>query len=86
MAAGSYKSPAQFGDNTICAGHLFGRRDACTGDSGGPLMLPIRTNGSHFPFYQIGIVSFGIGCGRPCRPGIYVNVAHYADWISKKIL
>lgn len=47
-----------FDDRTICAGFMRGGKDSCQGDSGGPLMLPIAENGS-FPFYQIGIVSWG---------------------------
>lgn len=52
--------------------------------SGGPLMLPIHENG-RFPFYQIGIVSYGIGCGRPNVPGVYANVSYYHDWIEEKL-
>lgn len=51
---------AQFSDLAICAGYLEGGKDSCGGDSGGPLMLPVHTNGK-FPFYQIGIVAYGIG-------------------------
>lgn len=74
----------QFTKEIICAGHLSGNIDSCQGDSGGPLMLPIFENGD-FPFYQIGIVSYGIGCGRENLPSAYTNVASYADWIKEKI-
>lgn len=44
----------------ICAGQSEGGKDACQGDSGGPLMLPVHEDGRHY-FYQIGIVSWGMG-------------------------
>lgn len=77
-------SDDQFSNEVICAGHLIGGRDSCQGDSGGPLMLPVHENGK-FPFYQIGIISYGIGCGVEGLPGGYSNVAHFADWIKEKL-
>lgn len=77
-------TPNQFDYAIICAGHLNGGVDSCKGDSGGPLMLPIQTDGK-FPFYQIGIVSYGAGCGRPNVPGAYTNVQNFVDWIQLKV-
>ncbi len=37
-------------------------------------------------WYQVGIVSFGIGCGRRNIPGVYTSVAAYEDWIEEVIL
>lgn len=68
----------------ICAGWTAGGMDACQGDSGGPLMLPVHENG-RFPFYQIGIVSYGDGCAKRNSPGVYTNVKQYADWILEKL-
>lgn len=65
----------------LCAGYAEGGKAACDGDTGGPMMLPVKYENGHFPFYQIGIFSHGFGCGRPNIPGIYTNVRFYVDWV-----
>ncbi|XP_072847010.2 transmembrane protease serine 12 isoform X1 [Pogona vitticeps] len=66
--------------NMVCAGSASGHVDSCQGDSGGPLTC-------YFPntrrFYLMGITSFGYGCGRPRRPGVYVRTPNYKTWIDK---
>ncbi|KAK2579335.1 hypothetical protein KPH14_008287 [Odynerus spinipes] len=62
---------------TMCAGAYEGGRDACQGDSGGPLVHQLG-NGR---WVNVGIVSWGIRCGMPGRPGIYTRVNSYLDWI-----
>lgn len=81
---GKLISEYQFGDAVLCAGNLAGGQDSCQGDSGGPLILPIFANGK-FPVYQIGIVSYGIGCARTNTPGVYTRVQHFVDWIQEKV-
>ena len=54
------------GPTGVCAEELA--KDSCQGDSGGPLFW----NGS--PRVQIGIVSYGTGCGLPKFPGVYSEV------------
>ncbi|XP_012661149.1 serine protease 41 [Otolemur garnettii] len=65
-------------DSMICAGAEDGSVDTCKGDSGGPLVCD-----KDGLWYQVGIVSWGMGCGRPNRPGIYTNISVYFDWIQK---
>ncbi|XP_015742321.1 transmembrane protease serine 12 isoform X2 [Coturnix japonica] len=69
--------------NMICAGSPSGGVDSCQGDSGGPLAC-------HYPpankFYVIGVTSFGLGCGHPNFPGIYVRLAPYRRWIKSQLL
>lgn len=62
--------------NTICAAPDSGGRDACYGDSGGPLL---RTVGGQ-PML-VGIVSTGEGCAEADYPGIYSRVSSLRDYI-----
>ncbi len=73
--------------NMLCAGETDGARDACNGDSGGPLF----TLGADGKALQVGVVSWGEGpadggaqCGHANAYGIYTRVANYKDWIASK--
>ncbi|XP_019543068.3 CLIP domain-containing serine protease B4 [Aedes albopictus] len=56
-------------------------RDACEGDSGGPLQ--IQMNGT---YYLIGIVIHGPRCDfRIPQPSVYTRVTSYKDWILENI-
>lgn len=68
-------------DVMLCAGLVEGGRDACIGDSGGPL-LQKNDDGS---MVQVGIVSFGSGCARANRPGVYTRLSSFAHWIDQRI-
>lgn len=62
----------------MCAGPLSGARDACYGDSGGPLLVR-DLNGKRV---LAGVVSWGSGCAKPWRPGVYANVLALRPWFD----
>ncbi|XP_059022544.1 vitamin K-dependent protein C isoform X4 [Mustela lutreola] len=67
-------------ENMLCAGILGDTRDACEGDSGGPMVASFRGT-----WFLVGLVSWGEGCGRLHNYGIYTKVSRYLDWIHGHI-
>ncbi|XP_053556826.1 coagulation factor XI [Bombina bombina] len=63
-------------NQVVCAGYKHGQVDACKGDSGGPLTCEIDK-----VWYLIGITSWGEGCARPGKPGVYTKVSEFTNWI-----
>lgn len=65
-------------ERNLCAGFANGGRDACRGDSGGPLMV-------HAGAERVlaGVVSWGEGCGRKGRFGVYTRVARFLPWLRQ---
>mmetsp|Transcript_18944 Transcript_18944/g.28061 ORF Transcript_18944/g.28061 Transcript_18944/m.28061 type:complete len:423 (-) Transcript_18944:260-1528(-) len=64
-------------NDMLCAGYQNGGKDSCQGDSGGPIVKMI----DGMP-HQVGVVSWGLGCARAERPGVYSSIPYHWDWLK----
>ena len=74
-------------DSMICAESLViqpptgaaltNGKGSCQGDSGGPLIVA-----THLGWQQLGIVSYGVGCGVAAFPDVYTRVGNFTSWIE----
>ncbi len=78
QSGGNY---ANVGNVSFCAGIPAGGIDSCQGDSGGPLV--INRAGQ---ITQLGIVSWGIGCARPGKYGVYSDIAALQRFVDEIVV
>jgi len=77
----SAADPAPVDETNLCAGDPSrGGRDSCNGDSGGPLVANFE--GRHA---QVGVVSWGAGCGQKGTVGVYTSVGYFENWIRSYV-
>jgi trypsin len=63
-------------DSMICASAA--NKDTCQGDSGGPIFNISSNN-------VVGVVSFGDGCAKVDKPGVYARVSAAVEFIDQGI-
>lgn len=63
-------------DDQICVGVLEGGVGACSGDSGGPMVVNNEL---------VGITSWADPCAKPHHPTVYTSVPYYINWIEEQI-
>ncbi|KAI4891022.1 hypothetical protein NFI96_013879, partial [Prochilodus magdalenae] len=61
----------------FCAGYDRETKDACQGDSGGPHVTKYQNT-----WFVTGVVSWGEGCARKGKYGVYTQVSKYIKWIE----
>lgn len=69
-------------DDMMCAG--ADGKDACSGDSGGPIIDIGQPNDSNDDI-QVGIVSWGDGCANDRFPGVYSRISDNYAWVRDQV-
>lgn len=77
--------PLTISEAMFCAGHANGTSDACSGDSGGPMVFLDDTITTERRWILEGIVSWGspTGCGVANQYGGFTRVHSFLNWIQQ---
>uniref|UniRef100_A0A8C1G877 Plasminogen n=1 Tax=Cyprinus carpio TaxID=7962 RepID=A0A8C1G877_CYPCA len=67
-------------EHQMCAGNIEGGTDSCEGDSGGPLVCFSQNT-----FVLQGVTSWGLGCAKAMKPGVYTRVSKFINWIEQSM-
>ncbi|XP_030635439.1 coagulation factor X [Chanos chanos] len=70
-------SSFKISNRMFCAGYDVEKKDACQGDSGGPHVTRFKDT-----WFVTGVVSWGEGCARSGKYGVYTQVSKYIKWIE----
>ncbi|XP_006903292.1 PREDICTED: testisin-like [Elephantulus edwardii] len=70
---------SHMGNLTAFPNHVFGN-PSCLGDPGGPLVCKVNS-----VWYQIGVVSWSMGCRRQGRPSYYSSIREHFQWMQETI-
>uniref|UniRef100_A0A452H761 Coagulation factor X n=1 Tax=Gopherus agassizii TaxID=38772 RepID=A0A452H761_9SAUR len=65
-------------ENMLCAGYDNITKDACQGDSGVPHVTKYKDT-----YFVTGIVSWGEGCARKGKYGVYTKVSKFHAWLKR---
>ena len=65
----------------FCAGQREGGLDVCQGYGGSPAVIELKGVNK-----VVGIVSWGEGCGRPHKYGVYTRVSSISKWAKETML
>ncbi len=72
--------PFEIADTEICVMKPGTPKNSCYGDSGGPLVVAADNARG---FVQLGVVSWGVRCGREIVPNIFARVSAFHDWLTE---
>uniref|UniRef100_L7N1Q3 Coagulation factor X n=1 Tax=Myotis lucifugus TaxID=59463 RepID=L7N1Q3_MYOLU len=66
--------------NMFCAGYDSKIEGACQGDDGGPHVTRFKDT-----YFITGIISWGEGCARKGKFGVYTKVTNFLNWIERSM-